>query len=514
MEGTLSSELSRGTFVFGLHLWVLICIGVGAIILLILLALIIWLTSRSSSGSHNSYEKFSCCSSSQSLPTTIQQQRKSSGIPIVTKEIQEVVIVPPYALHHSPYHKGAPLDKVARSIPGDDAPPKSTPTRSSSGSSSNRSAFYGEQPPPQPQPQPKEMVQLGWGRWYSLKELDLATNGFCEDSKIGEGGYGVVFKGFLPDGSVVAVKNLLNNTGQAEKEFRVEVEAIGKVRHKNLVRLLGYCAESCYRMLVYEYVDNGNLEDWLHGFSSQTQAFPWEARMKIALGTAKALTYLHEALEPKVVHRDIKASNILVEGDWNAKISDFGLAKLLGSEKSHVTTRVMGTFGYVAPEYASTGLLNERSDVYSFGVLLMELITGRDPVDYSRPPGEVNLVDWLKVMVANRHSEDVADPRLQVKPTPRILKKALLVAIRCVDPDSLRRPKMGHVVHMLEADELPYRQEKAQSEKRSTFGNSPHHHQAPTKPAPLSRRADGKENEVNGGDKHAIYKQNWKKYEV
>lgn len=207
-------------------------------------------------------------------------------------------------------------------------------------------------------------------------------------------------------------------------------------------------------MLVYEYVDNGNLEEWLHGTSSD---FTWENRMKIIHGTAKALSYLHEALEPKVVHRDIKASNILVDSQWNAKVSDFGLAKLLGDGKSHVTTRVMGTFGYVAPEYASTGLLNERSDVYSFGVLLLETITGRDPVDYARPSGEVNLVDWLKMMVGNRRAEEVVDPNLTEKPAPRILKRTLLVALRCVDPDSEKRPKMSHIVHMLESEDFPYR---------------------------------------------------------
>ncbi|KAJ0087514.1 hypothetical protein Patl1_08919 [Pistacia atlantica] len=210
-------------------------------------------------------------------------------------------------------------------------------------------------------------------------------------------------------------------------------------------------------MLVYEYVDNGNLEQWLHGDVGPYSPLTWEIRMNIILGTAKGLTYLHEGLEPKVVHRDIKSSNILLDKQWNPKVSDFGLAKLLGSERSYVTTRVMGTFGYVAPEYASTGMLNERSDVYSFGILIMEIISGRNPVDYSRPPGEVNLVEWLKTMVTNRNAEGVLDPRLQEKPSSRALKRALLVALRCVDPNAQKRPKMGHVIHMLEADEFPFR---------------------------------------------------------
>lgn len=302
-----------------------------------------------------------------------------------------------------------------------------------------------------------EVSQLGWGHWYALHDLEVATNHFADRNVLGEGGYGIVYQGLLPDGSLIAVKNLLNNRGQAEREFRVEVEAIGRVRHKNLVRLLGYCAEGSHRMLVYEYVDNGNLDQWLHGTLGEKDPIPWDGRMKIVLGTAKGLAYLHEDLEPKVVHRDVKSSNILLDSNWNAKVSDFGLAKLLGAGISHVTTRVMGTFGYVAPEYASTGFLTERSDVYSFGVLMMELITGRDPVDYGRPSGEVNLVDWMKMMVGSRRSEEVVDPKLKTKPSARALKRALLVALRCVDPDAQKRPKMGHVIYMLEADDFPFR---------------------------------------------------------
>ncbi|XP_019168709.1 PREDICTED: probable receptor-like serine/threonine-protein kinase At4g34500 isoform X1 [Ipomoea nil] len=299
---------------------------------------------------------------------------------------------------------------------------------------------------------------IGWGRWYSLKELETATRGFSSVNVIGEGGYGIVFRGVLPDGSVVAVKKLLNK-GQVEKDFKVEVEAIGRVRHKNLVGLLGYCAEGTQRLLVYEYINNGNLEQWLHGDVGPVSPLTWDIRMKIAIGTARGLAYLHEGLEPKVVHRDVKSGNILLDRKWNAKVSDFGLAKLLGSEKSYVTTRVMGTFGYVSPDYASTGMLNEGCDVYSFGILLMEIITGRSPVDYSRPPGEMNLVEWFKGMVANRRGEELVDPLVKVHPPPRILKRALLVCLRCIDLDANKRPKMGQIVNMLEADEFPFRAE-------------------------------------------------------
>ncbi|KAI3525369.1 hypothetical protein L1887_04116 [Cichorium endivia] len=305
----------------------------------------------------------------------------------------------------------------------------------------------------------ESLKNIGWGRWFSLSELEIATNRFSGENVIGEGGYGIVYRGVLQDGSTVAVKNLLDDRGQAEKEFKVEVEAIGKVRHKNLVGLIGFCAQGAKRFLVYEYVDNGNLEQWLHGDTESTGSLTWEIRMKIAIGTAKGLAYLHEGLEPKVVHRDVKSSNILLDKNWNAKVADFGLAKLLESEKSYVTTRVMGTFGYVSPDYASTGMLNEGSDVYSFGVLLMEIITGRSPVDYTRPPGEMNLVEWFRGMVASRRGEELLDPKMNVRPSSRALKRALLVCLRCIDMDASKRPKMGQIVHMLEENEFPFRGE-------------------------------------------------------
>ncbi|XP_065863941.1 probable receptor-like protein kinase At5g18500 isoform X2 [Euphorbia lathyris] len=311
-----------------------------------------------------------------------------------------------------------------------------------------------------------EFSHLGWGHWFTLRDLQVATNQFSKNNIIGDGGFGIVYQGHLMNGSPVAVKKLLN-PGQADKEFRVEVEAIGHVRHKNLVRLLGYCMEGTQRLLVYEYVNNGNLEQWLHGGMRQHGYLTWEARMKILLGTAKALSYLHEAIEPKVVHRDIKSSNILIDDNFEAKISDFGLAKLLGAGKSHITTRVMGTFGYVAPEYANSGLLNEKSDVYSFGVVLLEAITGRDPVDYARPDNEVNLVEWLKMMVARRRSEEVVDPMIETRPSTSALKRALLTALRCVDPDSEKRPKMSQVVRMIESDEYPVPREDRRRRRSS-----------------------------------------------
>ncbi|KAL2328949.1 hypothetical protein Fmac_022376 [Flemingia macrophylla] len=388
---------------------------------------------------------FLCLRGTRSCHRRNMAAKHSSGsIPLVSKEIMVVK-----ALDLTPT-----CDDAVAADPNKDPPEiklEAVPPRMSDASGAGGGAHRGEVSVEDP--------NIGWGRWYTIREVELATRGFSEGNVIGEGGYGVVYRGLLHDGSLVAVKNLLNNKGQAEKEFKVEVEAIGKVRHKNLVRLVGYCAEGARRMLVYEYVDNGNLEQWLHGDVGPISPLTWDIRMKIAIGTAKGLAYLHEGLEPKVVHRDIKSSNILLDKNWNAKVSDFGLAKLLGSEKTHVTTRVMGTFGYVAPEYASSGMLNERSDVYSFGVLLMEIITGRSPIDYSKPPGEMNLVDWFKAMVASRRSEELVDPLIEIPPSPRSLKRVLLICLRCIDLEVVKRPKMGQIVHMLETDDFPFRSE-------------------------------------------------------
>ncbi|TVU29766.1 hypothetical protein EJB05_21351, partial [Eragrostis curvula] len=456
------SELSRSTVVFGLRMWVLVGIGVGAafVLLLVLISILCLLAfrRRRRRGTNESV---------QYLPTTAPP--KNPATVKTPKDIQEVpshaaaAAAPKMPLAQAlqvPTTSGAVQIATGKehriTYPEQQRHPSNrSDGPSSHGSGEGRGGGADHAPPGVP-----EVSHLGWGHWYTLKELEVATEMFSDEKVIGEGGYGIVYHGVLENGTQVAVKNLLNNKGQAEREFKVEVEAIGRVRHKNLVRLLGYCAEGNQRMLVYEYVDNGTLEQWLHGEVGPISPLTWDHRMKIILGTAKGLMYLHEGLEPKVVHRDVKTSNILLDKNWNAKLSDFGLAKLLGSEHSYVTTRVMGTFGYVAPEYAGTGMLNETSDVYSFGILIMEIVSGRVPVDYNRPPGEVNLIDWLKTMVSSRNSDGVVDPKIPKKPTSRALKKVLLVALRCVDPDASKRPRMGHVIHMLEVEDFPYRDER------------------------------------------------------
>ncbi|KAL8131937.1 hypothetical protein AgCh_007733 [Apium graveolens] len=474
-SGDLNRELKKK--VLGLRLWELIGICVGAFIVLILCVLSMWVTCRRRSRrTHRKYTDPQIPFASKDIKVDRVGQRNMNDHP------ESVVVSVPdkssdknseKLLVHLGMSKSSDADNISQcsSMYYHDRPCSSQSGEEGSSGTTRKQSSY---PTASPLIGLPEMSHLGWGHWFTLRDLQLATNRFSAENVIGEGGYGVVYRGVLINGTEVAVKKLLNNLGQAEREFRVEVEAIGHVRHKNLVRLLGYCVEGVHRMLVYEYMNNGNLEQWLHGAMRQHGSLTWEARMKVLLGTAKALAYLHEAIEPKVIHRDIKSSNILIDHEFNSKVSDFGLAKLLDSGESHITTRVMGTFGffcvcsYVAPEYANTGLLNEKSDIYSFGVLLLEAITGRDPVDYGRPADEVNLVEWLKTMVGNRRAEEVLDPDIETKPPTRALKCALLVALRCVDPDSQKRPKMSQVVRMLEADDFPHREDRRNRKTRTT----------------------------------------------
>ncbi|EYU33629.1 hypothetical protein MIMGU_mgv1a0264361mg, partial [Erythranthe guttata] len=246
----------------------------------------------------------------------------------------------------------------------------------------------------------EEIEKLGKGNIsaeiFTYKEVSAATNNFKPESLIGEGGFGRVYKGHLNSKNIdVAVKQLDRNGFQGNKEFLVEVLVLSLLHHPNLVNLVGYCAEGTQRVLVYEYMQNGSLEDHLLNLSPERKPLDWNTRMKIAEGAARGLEYLHETANPPVIYRDFKASNILLDVDFNPRLSDFGLAKLgpVG-EKTHISTRVMGTYGYCAPEYASTGQLSTKSDVYSFGVVFLEIITGRRVIDTSRPSEEQNLITW------------------------------------------------------------------------------------------------------------------------
>ncbi|PSR85939.1 Receptor-like serine/threonine-protein kinase [Actinidia chinensis var. chinensis] len=290
-------------------------------------------------------------------------------------------------------------------------------------------------------------------RFLAYEELKEATNNFEAASILGEGGFGRVFKGVLSDGTAVAIKRLTSGGQQGDKEFLVEVEMLSRLHHRNLVKLVGYYSnrDSSQNLLCYELVPNGSLEAWLHGPLGVNCPLDWDTRMKIALDAARGLAYLHEDSQPCVIHRDFKASNILLENNFNAKVADFGLAKQAPEGRAnYLSTRVMGTFGYVAPEYAMTGHLLVKSDVYSYGVVLLELLTGRKPVDMSQPSGQENLVTWARPILRDKDRlEELADPRLGGKYPKEDFVRVCTIAAACVAPEASQRPTMGEVVQSL-----------------------------------------------------------------
>ncbi|KAJ4977079.1 hypothetical protein NE237_002185 [Protea cynaroides] len=289
---------------------------------------------------------------------------------------------------------------------------------------------------------------------FTFKQLHSATGGFSKSNVVGHGGFGSVYKGVLSDGRKVAVK-LMDQAGkQGEEEFKMEVELLGRLRSPYLLGLLGYCSDGNHKVLVYEFMSTGGLQEHLYppgGSSAGVTNLDWETRLRIALEAAKGLEYLHEHVSPPVIHRDFKSSNILLDKNFHAKVSDFGLAKL-GSEKAggHVSTRVLGTQGYVAPEYALTGHLTTKSDVYSYGVVLLELLTGRVPVDMTRPPGEVVLVTWALPRLTDREKvEQIMDPALVGQYSMKEVIQVAAIAAMCVQPEADYRPLMADVVQSL-----------------------------------------------------------------
>ncbi|XP_042499442.1 serine/threonine-protein kinase PBS1-like [Macadamia integrifolia] len=287
---------------------------------------------------------------------------------------------------------------------------------------------------------------------FTFRELAAATKNFRPESLLGEGGFGRVYKGCLEStGQVVAVKQLDRNGLQGNREFLVEVLMLSLLHHPNLVNLIGYCADGDQRLLVYEFLPRGSLEDHLLDLPPDEESLDWNTRMKIAAGAAKGLEYLHDKANPPVIYRDFKSSNILLDEEYHPKLSDFGLAKLgpVG-DKSHVSTRVMGTYGYCAPEYAMTGQLTVKSDVYSFGVVLLELITGRRAIDSTQARGEENLVTWARPLFNDRRKfSKLADPRLQGRYPMRGLYQALAVASMCIQEEAATRPLVADVVTAL-----------------------------------------------------------------
>ncbi|EOY03216.1 Kinase superfamily protein isoform 1 [Theobroma cacao] len=295
---------------------------------------------------------------------------------------------------------------------------------------------------------------------FTLYELETITKSFRSDYILGEGGFGTVYKGYIDENVRVGLKSLpvavkvLNKEGlQGHREWLTEVNFLGQLRHPNLVKLIGYCCEDDHRLLVYEFMFRGSLEN--HLFRKTTVPLSWATRMMIALGAAKGLAFLHNAERP-VIYRDFKTSNILLDsvsiGDYTAKLSDFGLAKAgPQGDETHVSTRVMGTYGYAAPEYVMTGHLTARSDVYSFGVVLLELLTGRKSVDKTRPSKEQNLVEWARPKLNDKRKLlQIIDPRLENQYSVRAAQKACSLAYYCLSQNPKARPLMSDVVETLE----------------------------------------------------------------
>lgn len=297
-------------------------------------------------------------------------------------------------------------------------------------------------------------------REFTFQELKNATRNFKSDTLLGEGGFGKVYKGWLESkqppksgsGMVVAIKKLNSESLQGFEEWQSEVNFLGRLSHPNLVKLLGYCWEDKELLLVYEFMQRGSLENHLFGRGSAVQPLPWGMRLKIAIGAARGLAFLH-ASDDRVIYRDTKASNILLDGSYNAKISDFGLAKLGPSaSQSHVTTRVMGTKGYAAPEYVATGHLYVKSDVYGFGVVLVELLTGLRALDTTRPSGKETLVEWIKPFLSDnkRKLKSIMDTRLEGKYPSKAAIATAELALKCLAQEPKYRPSMQQVLDTLE----------------------------------------------------------------
>ncbi|KAE9600646.1 hypothetical protein Lal_00045826 [Lupinus albus] len=306
-----------------------------------------------------------------------------------------------------------------------------------------------------------EILQSSKLKSFTLVQLKMATKNFRPDSVLGEGGFGSVFKGWIDENSlapskpgtgiVIAVKRLNQDSIQGHREWLAEVNFLGQFSHPHLVRLIGYCLEDEHRLLVYEFMPRGSLENHLFRRGSYFQPLSWSLRLKVALDAAKGLAFLHNA-ENKVIYRDFKTSNILLDSNYEAKLSDFGLAKDGPTgDKSHVSTRVMGTYGYAAPEYVATGHLTTKSDVYSFGVVLLEMISGKRAVDKNRPTGEHNLVEWAKQYLANKRKIfRVLDSRLEGQYSTDEAYKVATLASRCLSTEIKYRPNMDQVVAILE----------------------------------------------------------------
>ncbi|KAF8097069.1 hypothetical protein N665_0296s0050 [Sinapis alba] len=327
-------------------------------------------------------------------------------------------------------------------------------------------------------------VHLGQLKRFSLRELQVASDNFSNRNILGRGGFGKVYKGRLADGTLVAVKRLKEERTQGgELQFQTEVEMISMAVHRNLLRLRGFCMTPTERLLVYPYMANGSVASCLRDRPESQPPLDWPKRQRIALGSARGLAYLHDHCDPKIIHRDVKAANILLDEDFEAVVGDFGLAKLMDYKDTHVTTAVRGTIGHIAPEYLSTGKSSEKTDVFGYGVMLLELITGQRAFDLARLANDddVMLLDWVKGLLKEKKLEALVDVDLQGNYIDEEVEQLIQVALLCTQSSPMERPKMSEVVRMLEGDGLAERWEEWQKEEvlRQDF-NYPNYNQPNT----------------------------------
>ncbi|XP_041016055.1 protein NSP-INTERACTING KINASE 3-like isoform X2 [Juglans microcarpa x Juglans regia] len=317
-------------------------------------------------------------------------------------------------------------------------------------------------------------VCLGHLKRYAFKELRAATDHFSSKNILGRGGFGIVYKGCLNDGTLVAVKRLKDfNAAAGEIQFQTEVEMISLAVHRNLLRLCGFCSTENERLLVYPYMPNGSVASRLRDHVHGRPTLDWTRRKRIALGTARGLVYLHEQCDPKIIHRDVKAANILLDEDYDAVVGDFGLAKLLDHRDSHVTTAVRGTVGHIAPEYLSTGQSSEKTDVFGFGILLLELITGQKAIDFGRAVNQKGvMLDWVKKLHQEGKLSQMVDKDLKSNFDRVELEEIVQVALLCTQFNPSCRPKMSEVLKMLEGDGLAEKWEASQKVETPRFGYS------------------------------------------
>ncbi|KAK7319400.1 hypothetical protein RJT34_04121 [Clitoria ternatea] len=300
-------------------------------------------------------------------------------------------------------------------------------------------------------------VHLGQLKRFSLRELQVATDSFSNKNILGRGGFGKVYEGRLTDGSLVAVKRLKEERTQGgELQFQTEVEMISLAVHRNLLRLRGFCMTPTERLLVYPYMSNGSVASCLRDRPDSQPALEWSKRKRIALGAARGLAYLHDHCDPKIIHRDVKAANILLDDNFEAVVGDFGLAKLMNYKDTHVTTAVRGTIGHIAPEYLSTGKSSEKTDVFGYGVMLLELITGQRAFDLARLANDddVMLLDWVKGLLKDKRLETLVDADLEGNYDVEEVEEVIQVALLCTQGSPVERPKMSEVVRMLDGDGL------------------------------------------------------------